>query len=450
MRNGKNEGWLKHVDFILIDVFCFLTSFLIAYKIQFGVSQSPFVNKTWSNIALIMLTMDMMVLVFGNYLERILHRGLLREAISVVKQAVLLELLTTFFLYLIHEGSTYSRTVVLLTGIIFVVLTWAARTGWKNMLRKRLKKCLLRYAVVGSSDMAQRLCDAIEQENTFHQEVVACIDTHNGQEAAETLESLLREKQVDHVILVEDQDRELFNRAVFLCEKYGCKISAVPFYHDVLSANASIETLGDMKLLNFRVTPLDSLYNAMIKRTFDILFSSVLLVITSPIMLFAAIGTRLSSPGPILFRQERVGRNKKNFTMLKFRSMQVTGTEDTGWSKNEDPRKTKFGSFIRKCSIDELPQLINVLKGDMSLVGPRPEIPFHVDHFMEEIPMYLVRLQVRPGITGWAQVNGLRGDTDISERVKYDIWYIENWSLSLDLKIVFKTVFGGMINSEKL
>ena len=165
-------------------------------------------------------------------------------------------------------------------------------------------------------------------------------------------------------------------------------------------------------------------------------------------MLFAAIGTRLSSPGPILFRQERVGKDRKPFKMLKFRSMRVTGTEDTGWSTKNDPRKTKFGSFIRKFSIDELPQMFNVLAGQMSLIGPRPEVPFHVNHFKDEIPLYLVRQQVRPGITGWAQVNGLRGDTSIEERVKYDIWYIENWSLALDIKIVWKTVFGGLVNAE--
>ena len=136
--------------------------------------------------------------------------------------------------------------------------------------------------------------------------------------------------------------------------------------------------------------------------------------------------------------------------MLKFRSMRVTGTEQTGWSTNADPRKTRFGSFIRKFSIDELPQLFCTLAGSMSLVGPRPEVPYHVRHFKEEIPLYLVRQQVRPGMTGWAQVHGLRGDTSIEERVKYDIWYIENWSLWLDIRILFRTAFGGMINHEKI
>ena len=152
-----------------------------------------------------------------------------------------------------------------------------------------------------------------------------------------------------------------------------------------------------------------------------------------------------------MFRQERVGKERKIFTMYKFRSMRVNDSSDTAWSKSRDSRITPFGAFIRKFSLDELPQFFNVLKGDMSLVGPRPEVPYHVERFKEEIPRYLVRQQVRPGCTGWAQIHGLRGDTDIAERIRYDIWYIENWTVALDVKILLRTVFGGkMVNDEKL
>ena len=199
-----------------------------------------------------------------------------------------------------------------------------------------------------------------------------------------------------------------------------------------------------------RITPLDDIGWAMVKRAMDIVGSLVLILLSSPVMLAVAAGVRLSSPGPILFCQERVGKDKRPFKMYKFRSMRITGTEDTGWSTDADPRKTRFGSFIRKFSLDELPQFFNVLRGDMSLIGPRPEVPFHVSRFKEEIPLYLLRQQVRPGITGWAQVNGLRGDTSIEERVKYDLWYIENWSIWLDLKILLMTAFGGMVNKEKI
>ena len=176
--------------------------------------------------------------------------------------------------------------------------------------------------------------------------------------------------------------------------------------------------------------------------------SGLLLVILSPLFLILAIAIRLSSPGPVLFRQERIGLNKKPFTMYKFRSMRVNDEQDTAWSSAEDDRRTWLGSLLRKISLDELPQLFNVFRGEMSLVGPRPEIPFYVERFRETVPLYMVKYQVRPGMTGWAQIHGLRGDTSIPARVEHDLWYIENWSLGLDIRILFKTAFGGMVNQE--
>ena len=188
-----------------------------------------------------------------------------------------------------------------------------------------------------------------------------------------------------------------------------------------------------------------------VKRALDVTFSLIGTAVSSPILLAVAAAVKLDSKGPVIFKQERLGKDGKVFEMYKFRSMRVNVQQETGWSTDCDPRKTHFGSFIRKFSLDELPQFFNVLKGDMSLVGPRPEVPYHVEHFKEEIPRYLVRQQVRPGCTGWAQIHGLRGDTDIAERIRYDIWYIENWTVALDIKIIFRTVFGGkMVNDEKL
>ena len=208
--------------------------------------------------------------------------------------------------------------------------------------------------------------------------------------------------------------------------------------------------IGDTSLIDLSASPLDNIVMAGLKRLIDIVGSAAILILISPLMLAIAIGVKLSSPGPVFFVQERVGRNKKIFKMLKFRSMRVNDSEKTGWSTDGDPRKTVFGSFIRKTSIDELPQLINVLVGQMSLVGPRPEVPYHVEHFKEEIPQYLVRQQVRPGMTGWAQINGLRGDTSIEERIKYDLWYINHWTPRLDIEILMKTAFGGFVNQEKV
>ena len=266
------------------------------------------------------------------------------------------------------------------------------------------------------------------------------------------MEITLDEPGIDEVVVALDAaEMHMLTRAFAACDKHGTRITMVPFYNDYLPARPTIDVLGDCKLINIRQTPFDNILNAFIKRAMDVVGSMVLIVLTSPIMLGVAIGVKLSSPGPIIFKQERVGLNKRPFMMYKFRSMRVNAAEDSAWSTNSDPRKTRFGSIIRKFSLDELPQFFNVLKGDMSLVGPRPEIPFHVEHFKEEIPRYLVRQQVRPGLTGWAQINGLRGDTDIAERIRYDIWYIENWTVALDIKILFRTVFGGkMVNDEKI
>ena len=167
-------------------------------------------------------------------------------------------------------------------------------------------------------------------------------------------------------------------------------------------------------------------------------------------MLFIAIGIKITSPGPVFFKQERISENNKPFNMLKFRSMKVQKESDTNviWTTQNDPRKTKFGSFLRKTSLDELPQFFNVFMGQMSIVGPRPERPYWVDKFKDEIPNYMLRHYVKTGITGWAQVNGWRGDTSIEERIKCDNYYIQNWSLMLDIKIIFLTVFKGFINKN--
>ncbi len=269
--------------------------------------------------------------------------------------------------------------------------------------------------------------------------------------SVKALSKVLERRHPDEVVVALPAEEFRFTRGVIeACEKDGIKLSVIPFYAEYIPSNPQFDNIEGIPLMNIRHIPLDNWVNAAAKRMLDILGSLALIICTSPIMLIAAIGVRLSSPGPVIFKQERVGRNKKPFMMYKFRSMRVNASQDTGWSRNSDPRKTKFGAILRKFSIDELPQFFNVLKGDMSLVGPRPEVPHYVQQFKEEIPLYMVKHQVRPGITGWAQVNGLRGDTSIEERIRYDIYYIENWNFFFDLKILFLTLFKGVVNQEKL
>ena len=266
------------------------------------------------------------------------------------------------------------------------------------------------------------------------------------------LEDILDRLQPDEVIAaLEAEDLPRTPQIINLCEKLGLKLALIPFYAEYMSSTPQFDSIGDIPLLNIRRVPLDNWAHAFSKRLVDIVGSLVLIVLTSPVMLVCALGVRLSSPGPILFRQERVGRHKKLFSMYKFRSMRLNDQQTTRWSTDHDERKTLFGAFLRKYSLDEFPQFFNVLTGDMSLVGPRPELPHFVEQFKDEIPLYMVKHQVRPGITGWAQINGLRGDTSIHDRVEHDIYYIENWSLWLDIKILLITLFCGKFkNSEHL
>ena len=205
-----------------------------------------------------------------------------------------------------------------------------------------------------------------------------------------------------------------------------------------------------LPVINIRYVPLTNTGNIIIKRIMDVAGSLLGILITSPIMLAAVILIKLTSPGPVIFKQERVGLHNKPFDMYKFRTMerQPPGEEKKAWTVRNDPRVTPVGRFLRRTSLDELPQLFNILRGNMSLVGPRPERPHFVEKFKEEIPRYMVKHQVRPGLTGWAQVNGYRGDTSITKRIEHDLYYIENWSPGFDFKILFLTIFKGFINKN--
>ena len=268
---------------------------------------------------------------------------------------------------------------------------------------------------------------------------------------SDDLEETLGSTTVDEVVIaLEPDEYGEITRLISICEKNGVRYMIIPFYNDMIPAHPVFENVGRTRLINMRANRLESIGWAALKRTFDVVVSAIGLLILSPLLVVLAIGVKFSSPGPVFFKQERVGRDRRPFQMLKFRSMYVNDKSDTAWSSAEDDRRTKFGSFMRRTSLDELPQLINVLKGEMSLVGPRPELPFFVEKFKEEIPLYMVKHQVKPGITGWAQVNGYRGDTSIKKRIELDLWYIDNWSPLLDLRILFMTVPWAMLNGDKV
>ena len=264
------------------------------------------------------------------------------------------------------------------------------------------------------------------------------------------LRNILANNDIDEIMVTLPLDKyEYLKPVVNICEKSGVHTMFVPDYQNIIPTTPYTEDLEGLPVVHIRHVPLTSPMNAVIKRGIDILGALTALIIFSPVMLVTIIAIKATSPGPIIYSQERVGLHNKIFKMYKFRSMYVQRPEEelSRWTTKGDPRVTSVGRIIRRLNIDEMPQFINVLRGDMSLIGPRPERPQFVEKFKEEIPRYMIKHQVRPGLTGWAQVNGLRGDTSIQKRIEYDLYYIENWTLGLDVKILFMTVFKGFKNA---
>ena len=375
--------------------------------------------------------------------------------VLLVNTLSVLALMALLFTFKLMDISRWTLVIFWAISSAFVILKLVVIGRFRQSMRRK-DRYLLHVIVVGNGKSAREYIRETRNRPELGIKVEGYVSAMPKEGLGENLGSyeeigaILEKGNYDElVVALEPHEISFMPLILKAAEKEGTRVEMIPMYNEYYPTHPTIESVGNTKLVDLRATPLDNIALAALKRTADILGSAVGLIVLSPLMIAIAIGVKLSGPGPVLFKQERVGKNKKPFVMLKFRSMR-TDIDHNGWSTDRDSRKTRFGSFIRKFSLDELPQLFNVLVGSMSLVGPRPELPVYVARFKEEVPLYLVRQQVRPGMTGWAQVNGLRGDTSIEERVDYDIWYIQNWSLGLDARILLKTVFGGMKNSEKL
>ena len=459
----ENQRLLNHLNVLSDAVLTFL-ALPIAYWIRFflmpsGVAGIPFQNYLWLAAAFTLVQIFTYAL-FGLYQS--FRKTRLLDELFRLWQASLLDMVLLLSWLFVEWEVHYSRW----TFVLFFLISVGALSGKRIVLRK-----LLRYfrqkgynqkhvLIVGGGETALQYLKEIQRDRELGYHPVGYIADHTTKQMAglrclgsyDHLEKVLERQKPDEVISaigVEDYHR--MPQIISACEKTGSKLSIIPFYADYMPSNPQFDSLNGIPLMNLRRIPLDNWGHAFCKRAMDIVGSALLLLLTSPVMLFCAAGVRLSSPGPVFFRQKRIGRSKRPFYMYKFRSMRVNDEQDTGWSGQTDSRKTRFGAFLRKCSLDEFPQFWNVLKGDMSLVGPRPEVPYYVEQFKEEVPLYMVKHQVRPGITGWAQVNGLRGDTSIKARIEHDVYYIEHWSLGFDLKILWMTLFKGkFLNDESL
>ena len=448
----------------LIDVIIFFLSYLFASFLRFGVGKGELsLAESWNGKYLLFALIYSLLIVFVFYLMNVYRPGrkrhLFEEIFEISWISLMGIILVSSGMYFI-KASVFSRLTIGLFYLISTCLLSVKRCALKYFLHTYRKKGYNQkhIIVIGNGHLAKKYIHSVQMQKELGYVIDGYVSKIEKPELGKSLGSyeeiysILENPNIDEVVVALEPHETYFMKSIIeATEKQGVKISIIPFYNDYIPAHPSVEEVGDCKLFNIRTIPLDYPMNAFLKRCLDIFASLFLILITSPIMLVAVIGIKVTGgKGPVIFKQERVGLNKKIFTMYKFRSMRVNDESNTAWSTNNDSRKTFFGSVLRKFSIDELPQFFNVLKGDMSIIGPRPEVPFYVNQFKEEIPKYMIRHQVRPGITGWAQVNGYRGDTSIEKRIEHDIWYIEHWSLFLDIKIVFMTIFGGLVNKETI
>ncbi len=366
-----------------------------------------------------------------------------------------------FILNFIEREANLSRKFMILFILLNTIVCFLFRFILDRILRalRRRGKNIKHVLIVGYSRAAEGYIERVRANPQWGYYVYGILD--DSMEVGTMykkipvvgtigeLEQFLREHAFDEIaIAITMNSYDILPSIVDLCEKSGIHTKFIPDYRNVIPTNPVIEDLAGLPVINIRNVPLTNLWNRILKRSTDLIGSICAIILFSPVMLVTAILIKASSPGPILFKQTRVGLHNKEFTMYKFRSMvlQNESKEKKAWTTAGDARVTKIGRIIRKTSIDELPQLFNVLLGNMSLVGPRPERPFFVEKFKEEIPRYMIKHQVRPGMTGWAQINGYRGDTSIRKRIEHDLYYIENWRFWLDIRILILTVFKGFIS----
>ena len=381
---------------------------------------------------------------------------------NIVKANSLGLLILMFTFYMIDE-SDFSRSTYIMFYVINIVLQWCARMLIFALLRNMREKGLNQKQMicVGYSRAAEEYIDRVLANPQWGYVIRGILDDNvpAGTEykgikvlgRIANLNIILPENRLDEIaITLGLSEYYRLEEIVALCEKSGVHTKFIPDYNKIIPTKPYTEDILGLPVINIRYVPLNNTFNALVKRAMDIAGSIVGIIVTSPLMLLMCVIIKLTSPGPLIYKQERVGLHNQTFRMYKFRSMEVQpeSEEKKAWTVKNDPRVTPIGKFMRHTSIDELPQLFNILKGNMSLVGPRPERPFFVEKFREEIPRYMVKHQVRPGLTGWAQVNGYRGDTSIRKRIEYDLYYIENWSIGLDIKIIFLTFFKGFINKN--
>jgi exopolysaccharide biosynthesis polyprenyl glycosylphosphotransferase len=442
------------------DLMCAIAAFYLAYWLRVTIAVPPPVNIAPFQDYASMLFVQVSTLIIVYFFSRLydlkrtaarldeLYRIFAATSIGVIISIAL----TSFMFKNSALEQNYPRAMIVYAWLLTVVLV-AIGHSLVMWLRTKLRErggLADRLLIVGTGEVGRMILQKVRQMPNLGYQVVGFVNGEStpGQQimgvpvlgSVDDLPRLIEEHRIDEAIvgLPELTHQEALT-IISRCERGQVGIKIFPDLFQIIASELSIGDLGGLPLLSVRDVALRG-WKLTLKRAVDLVGSAVVLVALSPFLMIVALAIKLESPGPVFYAQERMGLDARPFWCIKFRSMRQDAEKDgPGWTSENDPRRTRIGAFIRRFSIDELPQFINVLLGEMSLVGPRPERPVYVDQFRRSIPRYMDRHREKAGITGWAQVNGLRGDTSIAERTKYDLWYIENWSLWLDFKIILRT-----------
>lgn len=449
------------------DILMTATSWLIAYYFRF---QTNFIAVTkgvppfdayWEMLSPIIVMWLVIFHVAGLYRPR---RGYSKaEEFVTIFQAVTFGTIMLITFNFFYSQYAYSRLVLLYFWGVNIVAIGVSRSLLQDLISyARSKGYNLRHILIaGAGTLGREIAHKAHTYTELGLNVIGFVDDDpqkrgkliEGAPVLGTLDDiqrLIKEKGIQQLFIALPMTAHHRTLEILASLDQECvDVKFIPDLMQYMSLRVGVEELDGIPIVNLRETPIQG-WNSVIKRGFDIVFALLFLLVSAPVMLVLALIIKLTSPGPIFYKQKRMGLDGHLFNMYKFRSMRVDAEKQTGpvWAKKNDQRRTWFGAFIRATSLDELPQFFNVLRGDMSLVGPRPERPPFVEKFREKIPKYMLRHRVKSGITGWAQINGWRGNTSIEKRIEYDLYYIQNWSVWFDFKIIVMTLWKGFVNKH--
>ncbi|MCI0455726.1 MAG: undecaprenyl-phosphate glucose phosphotransferase [Gemmataceae bacterium] len=450
------------VWFLCWDLVLTAVSWVGAYYLRFESGWVPIHKDTpdfalcWSNLPLVILLAAFAYRLTGQYTIHRLRR-LREEAVSVIKGTALMSLLVVAATFGLHHAYESRATLVLFTALTALSILTMRRLSWTAIRWLRSRGYNQTHSIiVGTGRVARKTARALRAASWMGIRNIGFVEDQPTRWTTDLdilgttadLPPLIEQYRIGHVFIALPLSRYHEARRVFdILSQTLAEVRLVADVPELAGLSLTTTNLDGLPVIGLRESPHFGL-NIVVKRTMDIVLSLLALIVLSPLLLLIALLVKLTSPGPVLYRQERCGLNGKPFQMLKFRSLRVDAEKDTGpvWAQKDDPRRTWLGSILRKTSLDELPQFINVLRGDMSLVGPRPERPEFVRQFSKTIPNYMARHCVKAGLTGWAQVHGWRGNTSLRKRIQYDLYYITHWTPLLDLRILWMTVWKGLLH----